>query len=101
MDDKKYGFVFNEDATKEVDYLNQFAERVMGNDKYRIKVIDLSEVPSDMLAIIIGIVTRIIYDIQFWITPAKDEVRHPLVLIFWMKQPTHCHGRWMQIMTVI
>ena len=81
MDDKKYGFVFNEDATKEVDYLNQFAERVMGNDKYRIKVIDLSEVPSDMLAIIIGIVTRIIYDIQFWITPAKDEVRHPLVLV--------------------
>ncbi len=81
MDDKKYGFVFNEDATKEVDYLNQFAERIMGNDKYRIKVIDLSEVPSDMLAIIIGIVTRIIYDIQFWITPAKDEVRHPLVLV--------------------
>lgn len=65
MDDKKYGFVFNEDATKEVDYLNQFAERIMGNDKYRIKVIDLSEVPSDMLAIIIGIVTRIIYDIHF------------------------------------
>ena len=81
MDDKKYGFVFNEDATKEVDYLNQFAERIMGNDKYRIKVIDLSEVPSDMLAIIIGIVTRIIYDIQFWITPSKDEVRHPLVLV--------------------
>ena len=59
----------------------QFAARIMGNDKYRIKVIDLSEVPSDMLAIIIGIVTRIIYDIQFWMTPAKDEVRHPLVLV--------------------
>ena len=43
-------------------------------------MIDLSEVPSDMLAIIIGIVTRIIYDIQFWNTPSKDEVRHPLVL---------------------
>ena len=65
----------------QVDYLNQFAARIMGNDKYRIKVIDLSEVPSDMLAIIIGIVTRIIYDIQFWMTPAKDEVRHPLVLV--------------------
>ena len=82
MDDKKYGFVFNEEDTTQADYLNQFAARIMGNDKYRIKVIDLSEVPSDMLAIIIGIVTRIIYDIQFWITPAKDEVRHPLVLVF-------------------
>lgn len=81
MDDKKYGFVFNEKDTAEVDYLNQFAERIMGNDNRRIKVIDLSEVPSDMLAIVIGIVTRLIYDIQFWITPAKDKVRHPLVLV--------------------
>lgn len=81
MDDKKYGFVFNEKDTINADYLNQFAKRIMGNTKYRIKVIDLSEVPSDMLAIIIGIVTRIIYDIQFWITPSKDEVRHPLVLV--------------------
>lgn len=80
MDDKKYGFVFNEKDTINADYLNLFAKRIMGNTKYRIKVIDLSEVPSDMLAIIIGIVTRIIYDIQFWITPSKDEVRHPLVL---------------------
>lgn len=81
MDDKKYGFVFHEKDTLKDDYLNQFAERIMGNDKHRIKVIDLSEVPSDMLAIVIGIVTRIIYDIQFWMTPAKDEVRHPLVLV--------------------
>lgn len=81
MDDKKYGFVFNETDTANDTYLNQFAKRVMGNDGHRIKVIDLSEVPSDMLAIVIGIVTRLIYDIQFWMTPAKDEVRHPLVLV--------------------
>lgn len=81
MDDKKYGFVFNEADTMKADYLNQFADRIMGNDSYRVKVIDLSEVPSDMLAIVIGIVTRLIYDIQFWMTPAKDEVRHPLVLV--------------------
>lgn len=81
MDDKKYGFVFNEEDTMKADYLNQFADRIIGNDNYRIKVIDLSEVPSDMLAIVIGIVTRIVYDIQFWMTPDKDEVRHPLVLV--------------------
>lgn len=80
-DDKKYGFVFNEDHTRKENYLNQFAERIMGNDSHRIKVIDLSEVPSDMLAIVIGIVTRLIYDIQFWMTPVKNEVRHPLVLV--------------------
>ncbi len=81
MDDKKYGFVFNESDTTDVGYLNQFVSRIMGNGKCRIKVIDLSEVPSDMLAIVIGIVTRLIYDIQFWMTPARDEVRHPLVLV--------------------
>lgn len=81
MDDKKYGFVFDEKNTADVQYLNQFVKRIMGNDSHRIKVIDLSEVPSDMLAIVIGIVTRLIYDIQFWMTPAKNEVRHPLVLV--------------------
>ncbi len=81
MDDKKYGFVFNENDTTEADYLNKFAERIMGNQTNRIKVIDLSEVPSDMLAIVIGVVTRIIYDIQFWMTPRKEEVRHPLVFV--------------------
>lgn len=81
MDDKKYGFVFNEDNTDKVEYLNLFASRIIGNATHKIKVIDLSEVPSDMLSIVIGIVTRIIYDIQFWMTPEKGEVRHPLVLV--------------------
>lgn len=81
MDDKKYGFVFNEKDTMNAHYLNQFAARIMGNSPYKIKVIDLSEVPSDMLAIVIGIVTRLVYDIQFWMTPAQNEVRHPLVLV--------------------
>lgn len=81
IDDKKYGFVFNEKSTRDAEYLNQFASRIMGNEKHKIKVIDLSEVPSDMLSIVIGIVTRLIYDIQFWMTPAKGEVRHPMVLV--------------------
>lgn len=80
-DDKKYGFVFNEEHTRKEHYLKQFADRIMGNNSHRIKVIDLSEVPSDMLAIVIGIVTRLIYDIQFWMTPVENEVRHPLVLV--------------------
>lgn len=80
MDDKKYGFVFNEQNTQNYKYLNKFVSEIMGGDK-RIKVIDLSEIPSDMLSIIIGIVTRLIYDVQFWMTPKKDETRHPLAFI--------------------
>lgn len=80
MDDKKYGFVFNEQQTQKSDYLNKFISEIMGRDR-RIKVIDLSEVPSDMLSIVIGIVTRLVYDVQFWMTPRKDETRHPLAFI--------------------
>lgn len=82
IDDKKYGFVFNEKGTENEEYLKIFAERIMGNSKgKKIKIIDLSEVPADMLAIVIGIVTRLVYDIQFWMTPGKNETRHPLAFI--------------------
>jgi DNA helicase HerA-like ATPase len=44
----------------------------------QIKVIDFSEVPSDILPIIVGLVARIIYQIQFW---TENNRRHPLALI--------------------
>ncbi len=82
MDDKKYAFVFNENETQKVDYLNEFVNCIMGNSEgKKIKVIDLSEVPADMLSIVIGVVTRIIYDIQFWMTPERDKTRHPLAFV--------------------
>lgn len=80
IDDKKYGFVFNEGNAVRADYLKEFMNEIMGQDK-KIKVIDLSEVPSDMLPIIIGIVTRLAYDVQFWMSPQKNETRHPLAFI--------------------
>lgn len=80
MDDKKYGFVFNERHTLDSKYLNRFISEIMGRDNH-IKVIDLSEIPSDMLSIVIGIVTRLVYDVQFWMTPKRNETRHPLAFI--------------------
>lgn len=81
IDDKKYAFVFDESGTNSHEYLNTFAHMVLDNCDSNIKIIDLSEIPADILPIIIGIVTRMIYDIQFWMTPQKDEVRHPLVFV--------------------
>lgn len=37
MDDKNYGFVFNESETTDVGYLNQFATRIMGNGEHKIR----------------------------------------------------------------
>lgn len=80
IDDKKYGFVFNESKTMKSSYLNEFMNEIMGTDN-KIKVIDLSEIPSDMLSIIIGVVTRLVYDVQFWMSPGRNETRHPLAFI--------------------
>lgn len=80
MDDKKYSFVFNEKETIESNYINTFIDQILNNDK-KIKVIDLSEVLSDMLPIIIGVVTRLVYEVQFWMTPKEKETRHPFAFI--------------------
>lgn len=80
IDDKKYGFVFNEKGTIESEYINTFIGHILKND-HKIKVIDLSEVPSDMLSIIIGVVTRLIYEVQFWMTPKEKETRHPFAFV--------------------
>lgn len=82
MDDKKYGFVFNEDETQNESYLNEFTRKIMGVDSSKkVKVIDLSEVPTDMLTIVIGIVTRLVYDVQFWMSPENNQTRHPLAFV--------------------
>jgi hypothetical protein len=46
--------------------------------KTQIKIIDFSEVPSDILPIIVGLVARIIYQVQFW---TDQDKRHPLVFV--------------------
>jgi hypothetical protein len=43
-----------------------------------IKVVDFSEVPSDVLPVMLGIVARLIYYLQFWL---PDEKRHPVALV--------------------
>jgi len=43
-----------------------------------VKVIDFSEVPSEILPVIVGLVGRIIYQVQFW---TDHEKRRPLAFI--------------------
>ena len=47
-----------------------------------IKIIDFSEVPSDILPVVVGLVGRLIYQIQFWSSPGDDgDARHPIVIV--------------------
>lgn len=43
-----------------------------------IKVIDFSEVPSDVLPVVAGVLARTLYDIQFWM---PEDKRTPLALV--------------------
>jgi uncharacterized protein len=81
LSDKRYGFIFQapkeehqyETMSEIVSNLMDFSER-----KSQIKIIDFSEVPTDILPIIVGLVARIIYHVQFWTDRNK---RHPLVFV--------------------
>lgn len=81
LQDRRYGFLFNSpDKYNEYSSLSMIAETLMGfgDQKKSIKVIDFSEVPADILPVIIGLVARIIYQVQFWTDP-KD--RRPVAFV--------------------
>ena len=79
--DKRYGFLFQAPPA-EHDYaaMSRLVGRLLsfGSASHNIKVIDFSEVPSDILPVIVGLVARILYQIQFW---TSENERHPFALV--------------------
>lgn len=81
LSDKRYGFLFQAPKSEnDYDAMGRMATKIMSyhDDNARIKVIDFSDVPSDILPVIIGLVARIMFQIQFWMTPNK---RRPMALV--------------------
>ncbi|PST65167.1 ATP-binding protein [Shewanella algae] len=79
--DRRYSFLFGrKQSTQDYNYLSALAEKLMGfgKQKQSIKVIDFSEVPADILPVIIGLVARIIYQVQFWTDPNN---RRPVAFV--------------------
>ncbi len=81
--DKRLGFIFQTtDEENNIDWLNNFCEYLMHGTKCHqnksgVKIIDFSEVPSDVLPLVIGLISRIIFSVQQW---TKQENRHPIAL---------------------
>lgn len=81
ISDKRYGFMFQPPAeTLGYDWLANQLLKILGfTDKQKgIKIIDFSEVPSDVLPVITGTMARLLYDIQFWMA---DDKRTPFTLV--------------------
>lgn len=81
LSDKRYGFLFQApDNDHHYDAMARLASKLMDYHlpKSQIKVIDFSEVPADILPVIVGLVARVVYQIQFWTDHAQ---RRPLAFV--------------------
>lgn len=81
VEDKTYGFMFQPPAEVQAyDWLSNMLCKLLGYEDGRkgIKIIDFSEVPSDVLPVITGTLARLLYNIQFWVQP---ELRTPFTII--------------------
>tara|TARA_R110002111_G_scaffold120260_3_gene183335 strand:+ start:1676 stop:3433 length:1758 start_codon:yes stop_codon:yes gene_type:complete len=81
LEDRRYGFMFKPtDYAKEYGWLAGIASKLIGSDADNkgIKIIDFSEVPSDVLPVVAGTFARLLYDLQFWLEPEK---RSPFALV--------------------
>ena len=80
-DDRRYGFMFKPpEAALKYDWLAKQIVKLLapGEGKCGIKVVDFSEVPSDVLPVVTGVFARLLYDVQFWMQPEK---RTPFVFV--------------------
>lgn len=81
--DKRLNFLFNEsEEVLSYDYMEQLCKVLMHSSslqaKRGVKIIDFSEVPSDVLPLMVSLVGRLVFSIQQWI---EKENRHPIALL--------------------
>lgn len=79
--DKRLNFMFsNDESLLSYDYLAKLCIKLMApsiNGKQGVKIIDFSEVPSDILPLIVSLIARVIFSVQQW---TSVEARHPIAI---------------------
>ncbi|MDA7951621.1 MAG: ATP-binding protein, partial [Pirellulaceae bacterium] len=79
--DRRYGFMFSPpEQSTEYEWLARLMQTILGSDNEQqgIKIIDFSEVPSDVLPVVVAVFSRLLYDVQFWMNP---EERTPITIV--------------------
>lgn len=80
VEDKRLNFMFSPDSSLlDYDYMNKICEKLMKpseNSSGGVKIIDFSEVPSDILPLIASLIARVIFAVQQW------SECHPPIAIF-------------------
>lgn len=79
--DKRLNFMFsNDSALLDYGYMEDLCKKLIqpaSQGKSGIKVINFSEVPSDILPLIVSLMARIIFSVQQW---TEAEKRHPVAI---------------------
>ena len=79
--DKRLNFMFSTDsALLSYDYMSKLCSKLMlpaEEGKKGVKIIDFSEVPSDILPLIVSLIARVVFSVQQWTT---IERRHPIAI---------------------
>ncbi|MBB6733973.1 ATP-binding protein [Cohnella zeiphila] len=80
--DRRLGFLFAlPEAALSSSYLDVLAEKLMragSAERAGVKIVDFSEVPSDILPMVIGLTARLVFQLQMW---SDRRHRRPIALI--------------------
>lgn len=81
LTDKRLNFMFSQDIELlQYDYMSKLCSKIMKpsvGGVGGVKIIDFSEVPSDVLPLIVSLLARLLFSVQQW---ADIENRHPIAL---------------------
>lgn len=79
--DKRLNFMFSDDESLlSYEYMADLCGKLMKpaiNCEKGVKIIDFSEVPSDILPVIVSLIARIIFSVQQW---TSVDARHPIAI---------------------
>lgn len=82
--DRRLGFLFQpKDESMDIEWLANMTHRLIGgrgsqaDGKGGIKIVDFSEVPSDILPLMVSLLARLIFTVTQW---TEIEKRHPVAL---------------------
>ena len=77
--DKRLNFIFSsETELMDYDWFEKLINKLLDfGNKNGLKIIDFSEVPSDILPLITGLIGRLVFSIQQWM---NVDLRHPVAL---------------------
>lgn len=80
LEDRRYGFMFSPPpSARQYGWLAlQVLKLMRAGGGAGIKIVDFSEVPSDVLPVVTGTLARLLYDVQFWMSPKS---RTPITLL--------------------